>query len=111
VLDLLENMGVSPESERLRGYISNNLNTIDYPEYLRNGYFIGSGGVESGNKTVLQNRLKQAGTRWNSVTAQYLLTLKSKYESDLWNAAVVFPIIRHYSAASLHGPAEGERRC
>jgi hypothetical protein len=97
VLNLLENMGASPESERLRGYIRNNLNNIDYPEYLRNGYFIGSGSVESGNKVVLQNRLKQAGMRWNSVTAQYLLTLKSKYESNLWNSAVVFPIIQHYS--------------
>lgn len=100
VLNLLESIGGSLESDRLQGYISNNLNNIDYPEYLRNGYFIGSGAVESGNKVVLQNRLKQAGMRWNSVTAQYLLTLKSKYESNLWNAAVVFPIIRYYAVNS-----------
>ena len=103
VLSLLESMSMSSESERLRGYISNNLNNIDYPEYLKNGYFIGSGAVESGNKVVLQNRLKQAGMRWNSVTAQYLLTLKSKFESNLWNAAVVFPIIRHYTLNAISG--------
>lgn len=97
VLNLLKNMGTSPECERIQGYIRNNLDNIDYPDYIRNGYFIGSGGVESGNKVVLQKRLKQAGMRWNSNTAQYILTLKSKYESNLWTSAVISPIIRHYT--------------
>jgi hypothetical protein len=101
VLSLLESMSMPSESKRLRGYISNNLNNIDYPEYLKNGYFIGSGVIESGNKVVLQNRLKRAGMRWNSVTAQYLLTLKSKFESNLWNAAVMSPIIRHYTLNAI----------
>jgi hypothetical protein len=39
-------MGTSPECERIQGYIRNNLDNIDYPDYIRNGYFIGSGGVE-----------------------------------------------------------------
>ena len=51
------------------------------PEYKSKGYFCGSGAVESGNKVVLQKRLKQSGMRWEAETAQYLLTLKSKYES------------------------------
>jgi hypothetical protein len=68
----------------LYGYISNNLKNIDYVEYLQKGYFIGSGAVESGNKIVLQDRLKRAGMRWNVKTAQAMLTLKSKSESNLW---------------------------
>jgi hypothetical protein len=37
---------------------------------------------------VLQQRLKQAGMRWNVSTAQNLLTLKAKAESGLWHTDV-----------------------
>ena len=70
-------------------YIEENKKHINYPEYKENGYFCGSGAVESGNKIVLQKRLKQAGMRWEIESAQYLLTLKSKYESGLWESDVV----------------------
>jgi hypothetical protein len=72
----------------LFGYITNNIRNIDYAAYEQKGYFIGSGAVESGNKTVLQQRLKQAGMRWNVATAQNLLTLKAKAESGLWHTDV-----------------------
>jgi len=52
------------------------------------GWFVGSGAVESGNKVVLQKRLKQAGMRWNPDTAQYLLTLCAKEESGRWEQDV-----------------------
>ena len=79
----------------LFGYITNNINNIDYPAYEKKGYFIGSGAIESGNKIILQDRLKRAGMRWNVVTAQALLTLKTKAESKLWNADVVKPFLSH----------------
>ena len=72
----------------LPGYIANNINNIDYAAYEQKGYFIGSGAIESGNKIVLQQRLKQAGMRWNVETAQNMLTLKSKAESSRWNSDV-----------------------
>ncbi len=78
-------------------YISENKAHINYPEYKKKGYFCGSGAIESGNKIVLQKRLKQAGMRWEPETAQYLLTLKSKYESQRWNEDVVNYFIRHLS--------------
>ena len=37
----------------------------------------------------IAKRLKQAGMRWETETAQYLLTLKSKYESGRWEKDVV----------------------
>jgi hypothetical protein len=70
------------------GYITNNIKNIDYAAYEQKGYFIGSGAIESGNKIVLQQRLKQAGMRWNVETAQNLLTLKAKAESGLWHTDV-----------------------
>lgn len=79
----------------LYGYISNNINNIDYAAYEKKGYFIGSGAIESGNKIILQDRLKRAGMRWNTSTAQSLLTLKTKVESGLWYSHVELPFLQH----------------
>ena len=79
----------------LHHYISEHRGHINYPEYKAKGYFCGSGAVESGNKIVLQKRLKQAGMRWEPQTAQYLLTLKAKYESGRWERDVVAFIKQH----------------
>lgn len=72
-----------------------NQNHINYPDYESKGYFIGSGAIESGNKVVLQKRLKQAGMRWEPETAQYLLTLRTKQESGLWEKDVVRLLYNH----------------
>ena len=100
VLAALEGMN-SPHADRLHGYISNNKKHIDYPKYLQESGFIGSGAIESGNKIVLQKRLKQAGMRWNPVCAQYLLSLRAKHESNLWNSTVVLPALRHFQLPLL----------
>jgi hypothetical protein len=84
----------------LYGYISNNINNIDYASYEKKGYFIGSGAIESGNKIVLQDRLKRAGMRWNTATAQAMLTLKSKVESNLWSLDVEKPFLSHCRSLS-----------
>ena len=77
-------------------YIENNINNIDYAKYQQKGYFIGSGAIESGNRLVLQQRLKQPGMRWNEYTAQPLLTLRAKFESGLWEKDVVEILKRKY---------------
>lgn len=77
-------------------YIDNNSNNIDYAKYQQEGYFIGSGAIESGNRLVLQQRLKQPGMRWNKETAQPLLTLRAKFESGLWERDVVDTLKRKY---------------
>lgn len=76
-------------------YVQNNINKIDYKTYIEKGYYIGSGAIESGNKVVLQKRLKLAGMRWNDLNAQYLLTLRAKFESGLWTESVVNRIASH----------------
>ena len=77
-------------------YIQNNIGNIDYAKYQQEGYFIGSGAIESGNRLVLQQRLKQPGMRWNENTAQPLLTLRAKYESGLWENDVVDSLKKKY---------------
>lgn len=78
-----------PGCVNLYTYINNNTNNINYPAYRQQGFFVGSGAIESGNKVVLQNRLKLPGMRWNVKTAQYVLSLKAKLESGLWDSEVV----------------------
>ena len=45
----------------LERYLTNNQSRIDYQSYLQNGLMIGSGVVESSNRRVVTQRLKQAG--------------------------------------------------
>jgi hypothetical protein len=86
----------------LWGYINNNIKNIDYVTYREKGYFIGSGAIESGNKLILQDRLKRAGMRWNTETAQAMLTLKTKAESDIWFRDVEQPFISQCLSRSLN---------
>jgi hypothetical protein len=97
VLNELGNMDRAPNNSPvdLFGYITNNIKSIDYAAYEKKGYFIGSGAIESGNKLILQDRLKRAGMRWNPKTAQTLLTLKSKVESKTWTNEVEIPFLAH----------------
>lgn len=80
----------------LYSYIFNNRDMIDYPSYKSKGYFVGSGAIESGNKTVMQARLKQAGMRWCVSNAQVVLSLRAKLESGLWESFVVPLVQRSY---------------
>jgi hypothetical protein len=83
-------------SINLLSYIENNKNNIDYQKYIKKGYFIDSGAIESGRRSVLQQRLKQPGMRWNIDSGQYIVTLMSKVKSDLWNEEVVEPVLDYY---------------
>lgn len=76
-------------------YVWNNRDCIDYPHYKRMGFFVGSGAIESGNKTVLQERLKLPGMRWNIDKAQGVLSLRAKDKSGLWESYVV-PLVFNY---------------
>ena len=66
-------------------YLENNKNKIDYSTYEHNDWFVGSGAIESSNKTVVQLRLKQAGMRWSVGGANYMIALRCMYESDHWS--------------------------
>lgn len=74
-------------------YIWNNRDVIDYPVYKKKGYFVGSGAIESGHKTLMQERIKLAGMRWYQDSAEKLLALRAKLRSGLWESEVV-PLVR-----------------
>jgi hypothetical protein len=69
-------------------YITEKKDLIRYGYFKEKNYIIGSGAIESGNKLVLQRRLKQAGMHWSSNGAQYIAALRTKYKSKLWNKVI-----------------------
>jgi hypothetical protein len=69
-------------------YVIEKKEMITYKKFKDKGYIIGSGAIESGNKLVVQKRLKQAGMHWSIEGAQYMATLRCKYKSDLWHKVI-----------------------
>jgi hypothetical protein len=55
---------------------------MDYPRYIRNGWQIGSGPVESACKTVVGNRLKGGGMRWGEAGTNAVCHLRGLYLSE-----------------------------
>ncbi len=51
---------------------------MNYRYYEEQGWFIGSGAIESSNKTVVQWRTKQLGMRWSVNGGQYILNFGFK---------------------------------
>jgi hypothetical protein len=65
-------------------YYSQNAGRMRYDEYLRLGYGIGSGAVESAHKQVVHARFRQAGMRWSEAGARRLLALRLLLLNDNW---------------------------
>jgi hypothetical protein len=70
--------------QSLIGYYSANAGRMRYDEYLRLGYGIGSGVVESAHKQVVHARFRQAGMRWSKAGARRLLALRLLLLNDNW---------------------------
>ena len=68
----------------LRKYYTANASRMRYDEYLRLGYGIGSGAVESAHKQVVHARLRQAGMRWSELGARRLLALRLLLLNGNW---------------------------
>ena len=83
-----ENICLPVGTVNLESYIKNNDGKMDYRYYETQGWFVGSGAIESANKTVVQRRTKQPGMRWSIKGGQYILTLRAKEESNLWDEEV-----------------------
>ena len=70
--------------ESLIRYYRENASRMQYDEYLRLGYGIGSGAVESAHKQVIHARFRQAGMRWSGTGARRLLALRLLLLNDNW---------------------------
>ena len=67
-------------------YLSNRLGNLDYQGALEAGLPIGSGEVESGNRSVIQARLKRSGAWWKEENAEAMLALRTLRASGQWES-------------------------
>ena len=63
-------------------YYRSNAGRMKYDEYRANGWFIGSGVIESACKTVIGQRFKQSGMFWSLKGAKALLPLRTLHKSN-----------------------------
>lgn len=84
----LEGGAVSPETLDRVGtavnYLDKRRAQLEYRQFQAAGYPIGSGSVESGNKVVVQARLKGAGMHWARTHVNPLVALRDILCSARW---------------------------
>ena len=85
-LEIFDVQSMSAEGREVHrkttNYFRNHEHRMDYPRYVRNGWQIGSGPVESACKTVVGNRLKGGGMRWGQGGADAVCHLRGLYLSE-----------------------------
>ena len=80
---------------RRRRYLNNRPGQFDYPEARDRGLPVGSGGIESAHRYVIQDRLKIAGAWRTPENARFMLALRvdradgyrNRYREDMSRAA------------------------
>jgi len=74
---------------KLIDYYSTNINRMDYKQYKQIGCgIIGSGGIESTHRTLIQERMKLSGQRWSKNGAQNMLNLRVTNMNGQWNKII-----------------------
>jgi len=70
------------EAEKELGYFLNNAPRMRYRWFRSRGLFTGSGVVEAGCKSVVGQRLKQAGMHWTTSGADAIIALRCREASS-----------------------------
>lgn len=70
-------------------YFTGNHHRMQYADYRANGYYIGSGPVESACNTIVKQRAKRAGMHWSITGLDPVLALRTLHQSHrehvLWS--------------------------
>ncbi|MCK6569416.1 MAG: UPF0236 family protein, partial [Anaerolineales bacterium] len=67
-------------------YYENNQTRMAYAQFRKQGYFIGSGTVESACKQIVSLRLKRPGARWTKEGATMVAKARAAWLSRQWDA-------------------------
>lgn len=74
------------EVRKATGYFTAHAARMDYPRFVARQLPIGSGVIESANKTLIAAREKGAGMRWSGTGAQAVASLRAVHRSGRWEA-------------------------
>ena len=94
VVNILNSLNVQEkkkeQAERTTAYFEKNKERMRYGEFREQGFFIGSGIVEAGCKSLIGQRLKQSGMHWTVRGANSIIALRccieSGYFEDYWES-------------------------
>jgi len=80
--------GLAEEIGRQADYFATNTHRMQYPEFREKGFFVGSGVIEAGCKSIVGVRLKQSGMFWtvrgaNAIIALRCCRFNNRFE-DFW---------------------------
>ena len=67
-------------------YFVRNIARMQYGTFRKAGYFIGSGVIEAGCRTVVGARCKQSGMFWSKTGASNILSMRCIIQSRQWDA-------------------------
>jgi hypothetical protein len=80
----LSSQAASPVHKAIT-YFTHNQHRMDYARFRQQGYFIGSGTVESAGKQIVGLRLKRAGARWTEDGALTTAKARAAWLSGTWD--------------------------
>jgi hypothetical protein len=76
-----------PDLSKELAYLEKRTDLMAYPEFQAAGWPIGDGAVESGNKLVVEARLKGSGMHWAPDQVNPMLALRNIACNDRWEEA------------------------
>lgn len=70
------------QAEKEIGYLIRNEDRMKYATFRAQGYFVGSGVIEAGCKSLIGHRLKQSGMKWSLRGANAIIALRCALHSN-----------------------------
>lgn len=70
--------------DREIGYFEKHKERMRYADFRRRGFFVGSGVLEAGCRSVIGQRLKQSGMHWSVTGANNIIALRCCFASNRW---------------------------
>ncbi len=104
--DLAQHKGVQEHLE----YLRKRETLMQYPQFRRDGWPIGSGMVESANKNVVEARLKGTGMHWERTNVNPMLALRTAVCNDRWREMWQKALKQHRKLQALHRSARAKPR-